>query len=146
MRVLIAEDDPTSRRILQLMVGRFNYEVVETVNGENAWEILTGENPPELAIIDWMMPRLAGDDLCRKLRGRPNARPLYIIMLTCKSEPDDIAKALSQGVDDYIVKPFNVNELKARLKCGERSILRQHELKANRPIPLEKESPTIALH
>ena len=128
MRVLIAEDDASSRRMLDLILGRLKYEVVETANGESAWGALNDVEPPEMAVLDWMMPKVSGDDLCRRLRSRPNAAPLYIIMLTAKSGKDDIVKALDAGADDYIVKPFNVNELHARLKRGERTLALQHDL------------------
>jgi PleD family two-component response regulator len=132
VRVLVADDDATSRHMLELILGRLGYEVVETVNGENAWAALNDVDPPELAVLDWMMPKTSGDDLCRMLRSRPNAAPLYIIMLTAKSGKDDIVKALGAGADDYIVKPFNVNELHARIKRGERVLALQHELIAAR--------------
>ena len=132
MKVLVADDDLTSRHMLGLILGRLGYTMVETVNGESAWTALNDVDPPELAIVDWMMPKLSGDELCHRLRARPIAPPLYIIMLTCKSGKDDIVKALNAGADDYIVKPFNVNELQARIKGGERVLALQHELIAAR--------------
>ena len=139
MRVLIAEDDASSRRMLDLILGRLKYEVVETANGESAWGALNDVEPPEMAVLDWMMPKVSGDDLCRRLRSRPNAAPLYIIMLTAKSGKDDIVKALDAGADDYIVKPFNVNELHARLKLQHDLIAAHREiqrLQAMLPPPL----------
>lgn len=122
MQVLIADDDALSRRILQDVLEPWGYQVTVTKNGEEAWKVLQQDNPPNLAILDWMMPGLDGVDICQLLRQQTKPRYTYIILLTSRNRPEDIVQGLEAGADDYIVKPFNPDELKYRLKIGERII------------------------
>ena len=120
MQILIAEDDATNRLVLESTLKRWEYEVVTTVDGAEAWEVLQQDNPPQLAILDWMMPNMDGIDVCRRVRAQENLRHLYIIMLTARDTTDDIAAALNAGADDYVAKPFERKELQARIQVGRR--------------------------
>ena len=126
-RVLIAEDDPVSRTVLEELLHEFGYEVVVCVDGDEAWEILSGEDAPELAIIDWMMPGMHGIDICRKLRETPNITDPYLMLLTVKGDREDKIKGLQAGADDYLVKPFDSEELRARVRVGQRIVRLQRQ-------------------
>lgn len=130
MRVLIADDDATARRMLELVLGKLGHEIVAVANGEAALETLTGEDAPDIAILDWMMPRLSGDQVCKQLRQRDSGPYIYVVMLTSMSGSQDIVRGLEAGADDYMTKPFNINELQARLRSGERVVRLHHELRA----------------
>lgn len=120
MRVLIAEDDVVSRRLLEATLARLNYEVVTTENGVQAWEILQREDSPQLAVLDWMMPEMDGVDVCRLVREYRRDRYVYIIFLTAKGQRKDLIAGLEAGADDYVVKPFDPQELRSRMAVGER--------------------------
>lgn len=122
MKILIAEDEPISRKLLEESLSGWGYEVIVTKNGTEAWNVLQQENSPNLVILDWMMPGMNGIEVTKKVRQRSSANYVYIILLTARSSPEDIVMGLDSGVDDYIVKPFNEEELKYRLKIGERII------------------------
>lgn len=129
MKILIAEDDNISRRLLEANLIKKGHEVIVTKNGEEAWEILKSD-PPPLAILDWMMPGFDGVDLSRKVRSNLN-KYVYIILLTAKGSKEDIATGFEAGADDYIIKPFNPAELHARVQVGERIITLQNDLAKN---------------
>ncbi|OVE79861.1 hypothetical protein BVY01_01340, partial [bacterium I07] len=131
MRVLVAEDDPICRRIIESAMSRRGNEVTVTGNGKEAWEILSRDDAPLLALIDWMMPGMDGIDVCRKVREKKNGAYIYIILITAKSGVDDMTKGLYSGADDYIIKPFNARELHARVRVGERLINIQNQLMVN---------------
>lgn len=128
MRILIAEDDPVSRRLLEMTLRKWGYEVTVTCDGREALTELEGENAPRLAIIDWMMPGMDGIEVCQKVRLLPNPVPTYLIFLTARGNKEDIVAGLSAGADDYVAKPFNRAELHARLQVGERIIELQRKL------------------
>ena len=128
MKILIAEDNATSRNILEAVLVKWNYEVVSACDGNEAWEKLQKNDAPRLIILDWMMPGKNGVELCRKLRGRDNAEPMYIILLTARDDKNDIVEGLSAGADDYISKPFNTDELRARIDVGRRMVELQDSL------------------
>jgi DNA-binding response OmpR family regulator len=107
MRVLIAEDDPVSRRQLEATLSAFGFEVILAANGAQAWAVLQGEDPPSLAILDWMMPEIDGVEICRRVRQLPTATPPYLILLTAKSEKTDVVIGLDAGANDYLTKPFD---------------------------------------
>src|SRR5205807_9692825 len=117
-RLLIAEDDPISRRVLEATLIKWGYEVVVTGDGREAWEALQQENAPRLAILDWMMPHMDGLQLCEQARSNPATQSLYIILLTAKGEKADIAAGLEAGASDYVTKPFDAQELRARVRVG----------------------------
>lgn len=128
MRILIAEDDIVSRRMLEATLVKWRYEVVVTNNGAEAWQILQSENPPKLVILDWMMPEMDGLEVCKKVRENAELDSTYIILLTARGQKEDIVSGLDAGANDYITKPFDRNELKARIQVGVRMINLQNEL------------------
>jgi DNA-binding response OmpR family regulator len=122
MRILIAEDDVTSRTFLAAVLKKSGHEVVEKTNGAEAWEALQKSDAPRLVILDWMMPGMDGLEVVRKVRTLTSDPPPYILMLTTKGEKDDIIAGLSAGADDYLSKPFHPGELRARVDVGRRMI------------------------
>ena len=135
MKILIAEDDPVSRCILEVTLAKWGFEVISTSDGHQALDVLQIQEPT-IAILDWMMPGLDGAEVCRRARAIQGATPTYLIMLTAKSEKEDIVEGLDAGADDYITKPFNRVELKARIKVGVRVTELQRSL-ADRIVQLE---------
>jgi phosphoserine phosphatase RsbU/P len=127
-KILIAEDDPVSRRMIEALLEKWGYEVVVVCDGKQAWQILQGEDAPRLAILDWMMPEIDGVRLARQIRQDPAIKAVYIILLTSRTEKDDIIIGLEAGANDYITKPFEQNELRARIRVGERVLGLQSEL------------------
>jgi diguanylate cyclase (GGDEF)-like protein len=132
MKVLIADDDPVSRRLLQVTLGNFGYETVLAVDGAEALRTLEQEGSPRLAVLDWIMPQLDGVEVCRAIRKRALEPYLYIILLTVKGEQKEIVEGLDAGADDYVTKPFDLMELKARLRAGRRILELQNQLIASR--------------
>jgi two-component system, cell cycle response regulator len=130
MRILVAEDDRVTRRLLESHIRKWGHEAIGCSSGGQAWEILGGEKRPRLAVIDWMMPEMTGVEICRRLRKEGNLPYVYIILLTSKSGKEDIIEGLDAGADDYIVKPFDANELKVRVRAGTRIIRLQEDLQA----------------
>ena len=130
MRVLIAEDDRTSKRILEAFLTKWGYEVIAVDNGKDAWEILQHKNAPHLAVLDWMMPEMDGTEVCRKVRGNGDRAYTYILLLTAKGQKEDVVDGILAGADDYLVKPFDRNELHARVNIGRRIIELQSSLAA----------------
>ncbi|MDB5384840.1 MAG: copR, partial [Planctomycetaceae bacterium] len=136
MRILIAEDDAISRRMLETNLNKWGYEVVSTSDGKAACQILLGENSPQLALLDWMMPEMDGVEVCRTIRGTPSIMPPYLILLTSKSTKGSVVEGLNSGADDYVTKPFDRDELNARLRVGRRILELQAGL-AQRVLELE---------
>ncbi|MCA1593000.1 MAG: diguanylate cyclase [Acidobacteria bacterium] len=130
MKILIAEDDMVSRRVLQATLVKWGHEVVVASNGDEALAALQSADAPPLAILDWMMPDMDGVEVCRKARQSPSATPAYIILLTAKTEKEDVVAGLEAGADDYLTKPFVRAELRARIEVGERVIKLQKGLAA----------------
>ena len=120
MRILIAEDDVTSRRVLEVLLSKRAYDVVAACDGDEAWALFQAEDAPQLGILDWMMPGKDGPEVCRLVRERRGAAPVYLILLTTKGRTEDIVTGLNAGADDYVTKPFEKEELFARVKAGER--------------------------
>ncbi len=126
MRILIAEDDASLAHILTDLVGSWGFDPVPIANGAEAARILVGREAPPLAILDWHMPGLTGPEVCRVVRSRPTATPPFLLMLTAKAGHDNLMEGFRAGADDYIVKPFNDRELRARIHVGVRMVeLRQ---------------------
>ena len=128
MRVLIAEDDPTSLRLLEGMLKKWGYQVVSTTNGDQAWEAFQDDDAPRLAILDWMMPCMDGVELVRRIRQREERDPVYLILLTALGQTSAVVTGLDAGADDYVTKPFNPSELRARIRVGERVLELQSSL------------------
>jgi len=130
VRILIAEDDAVSRHLLEATLAKWGYEVVSTTDGIQAFDALSQPDAPSLAVLDWMMPGMDGAEVCRRTRSLGTDRLLYIILLTAKGRKEDIVQGLTAGADDYIIKPFDRSELKARINVGERILRLQAELAA----------------
>jgi two-component system, cell cycle response regulator len=128
VKILIAEDDPISRRLLDTILRKWGYEVVVAFDGGQAWEELQKDDAPQLAILDWMMPEMDGVEVCSKVRERTGSPYVYILLLSAKSQREDLVKGMESGADDYITKPFDANELKVRLRAGRRILDLQTQL------------------
>jgi two-component system cell cycle response regulator len=128
MRILIAEDDPVSRRLLEAKLVKWGYDVVVTCDGAEAWDALRSEDAPRLAILDWMMPGVDGVEICSRMRKEAREPYTYIILLTALHRDEDIVNGMEAGADDYITKPFKANELRVRLRAGRRIIELHNEL------------------
>ena len=128
MRILIADDDFTSRVMLAALLKKSGHEVVETANGSESWEELRKPDAPRLAILDWMMPEMDGPEVVRRVRALETDQPPYVIMLTARGEKADIIAGLDAGADDYLAKPFHPGELRARVEVGRRLIEMQEQL------------------
>ncbi|MBX9689642.1 MAG: response regulator [Candidatus Obscuribacterales bacterium] len=121
MKILIADDDPHSLRLLRLLLLKEGYEVLTASNGTEALAILESKDSPRLVVLDWMMPDIDGLSICKRIREAENEEEYrYIVLLTARSDMDDLVTGMNAGADDYIVKPFNESELKVRLRAGKR--------------------------
>src|SRR5262249_39923877 len=130
MNVLIAEDDLIPRRMLRTALAGWGYQAEEASDGLEAWQALQRPDAPRLAVLDWMMPGLDGVEVCRRLRARPSPAPTYVILLTARGAKEDVVAGLEAGADDYVVKPFDREELRARLRVGQRVVELQASLAA----------------
>ena len=128
VRILIAEDDPVSRRLLEATLTQWEYDVTACADGTVAWQVLQEPDAPSLVILDWMMPGMDGVRICQEVRQRANVPYVYIILLTAKNQKADIITGLEAGADDYITKPFDRSELRIRLRAGRRILDLQAEL------------------
>lgn len=128
MKILIAEDDVAARRKLEVCLLSWNYEVVVARDGEEALMALQGEDSPRLAILDWMMPGKDGLNVCEEVRNTKAEPYVYILLLTARDRKEDVVKGLEAGADDYLTKPYDVQELKARLRTGRRILALQESL------------------
>ena len=131
-RILIAEDDPVSRRMLQAFLEKWGYQVEVATDGAHALQILESEGSPTLAILDWMMPGMDGPQVCESIRSQPTRPYAYILLLTARTQKDDVLRGLESGADDYLTKPFHAAELRARLQVGQRILELQTGLIAAR--------------
>jgi diguanylate cyclase (GGDEF)-like protein len=122
MKVLIADDSATSRAMLRSALTRWGYDVVMAENGKEALDILAKDDPPPMAVLDWVMPELTGPEVCRRVRETLREPYTYILLLTSKNTKGETVEGLEAGADDYIVKPFDQHELQVRLRAGQRII------------------------
>ena len=129
MRILIADDDLTSRLVLSGVLRKHGHEVVAAQDGSEAWEAMRRPDAPALAILDWMMPGLSGLEVCRRIRDLQPAQRPYLVILTSRGEKSDIVAGLEAGADDYLAKPFDPGELRARVDVGRRMIDLQTQLR-----------------
>jgi diguanylate cyclase (GGDEF)-like protein len=132
LKVLIAEDDPVSRHRLQAFLHKWGYTVVVAVDGHEAMRALEERDRPRLMVLDRMMPHVDGLDVCRAIRAAGAEPYVYVILLTSQGEQRDMLEGFAAGADDYIIKPFEVEELKARLQTGARIVTLQEQLVAAR--------------
>jgi phosphoserine phosphatase RsbU/P len=141
-RVLVAEDDPSYSLVLRVSLARWGYEATMCTDGEQAWRLLQEPNPPTIAILDWMMPGMAGVEVCQRVRSKPELAGMYIILLTTRSSKEDVVEGLWAGADDYVIKPFHVQEMRARVLVGTRIATLQRAL-ADRVAELERAAASI---
>jgi two-component system, cell cycle response regulator len=127
-RILVADDSPIFRDMLEKMLLEWGYDVIAVPDGRQAWDILRQEDGPRLALLDWMMPGLEGAEVCRQVRANIRDRYIYMMLLSVRSDLEDVVQGMESGADDYIVKPFQVDELHARLRAGRRVLALQEEL------------------
>jgi sigma-B regulation protein RsbU (phosphoserine phosphatase) len=122
VRILIADDDRMSTLMLSRSLEQWGFEVVVAHDGAAAWDRLVGDQPPALAILDWMMPGIDGIELCRRIRATQLRSPVYLILLTARTSRQDLITGLEAGADDYLTKPFDPDELRARIHVGQRTL------------------------
>ncbi len=131
-RVLIAEDDPVSCHLLKSILAKWDYDVTVQTDGAAASRFLESDDAPRLAILDWMMPGMEGPQICARIRERKNRPYIYVLLLTARTEKRDLLRGLELGADDYLTKPFDSEELRARMLVGERILTLQDDLIAAR--------------
>jgi phosphoserine phosphatase RsbU/P len=122
MRTLVAEDNSTTRLMLESTLSDWGYQVLATCDGAAAWQELQKEGAPQLVLLDWKMPEMDGLEVCQRLRLKPNSQAPYVILLTAKADKRDVVTGLEAGADDYITKPFDPQELRARVQAGARIV------------------------
>ena len=122
MRILIADDDRMSSLMLSRAVKQWGFEAIVADDGLAAWKVITGDAPPDLAILDWMMPGLDGVELCKRVRAATLKTQIYLILLSARTTQTDLIAGLDAGADDYLTKPFDPEELRARIRVGERTL------------------------
>lgn len=130
MNILIAEDDATSREVLTAVLEKLGHEATEACDGATAWDLARVPGAPRLLLLDWMMPGMDGVELCRRLKECQPDAPPYVILVTARSAKADLARGLDAGADDYVVKPFDPEELRARIDVGARVLALQERLSA----------------
>jgi len=136
MKILIAEDDLTSQLMIKAIVAKAGYEPIVTGNGLDAYEILIKPDAPKLAVMDWMMPGMDGVEVCRQLTELKSNEPAYLILLTIRDNKEDIVRGLKAGANDYIIKPYDAEELQVRIGVGRKVVELQASL-AGRIIELQ---------
>ncbi|HEX8294994.1 MAG TPA: response regulator [Chthoniobacteraceae bacterium] len=129
-RILLAEDHHVSRHLLERSLTNWGFQVLAVEDGEAALMIMEGDDPPPLAILDWTMPKMDGLEVCRRVRARLGRPYTYLLLLTARGHRDEITTALEAGVDDYVIKPYEQDELKGRLKVGRRVVGLERRLAA----------------
>ncbi|MEI6350901.1 MAG: response regulator transcription factor [Verrucomicrobiota bacterium] len=121
-RILIAEDHYVSRHLLERNLTNWGFNVITAEDGEAAINILDSDDAPPIAVLDWMMPKMDGVEVCERVRARKDRPYVYLLLLTAKSQKEEVAAGLEAGADDYVIKPFDPDELRARLKVGQRVV------------------------
>jgi DNA-binding response OmpR family regulator len=128
VRALVADDDRITAEILSRTLRRWEFDVTVVCDGAAAWEHLRAAAPPTLAILDWMMPELDGPEVCRRVRRELPLANMYLMLLTARESRDDLVAGLDAGADDYVTKPFDAEELRARVQVGVRVLTLQKSL------------------
>jgi len=132
VKILAAEDNPVFQSMLRAILTKWGYEVIVAKDGNEALRVLEADNAPRLAILDWMMPGIDGVDVCRRVRAVGREPYIYILLLTARTDSEDLVEGIDSGADDYLTKPFNAPELRARLRAGQRILELQEQLLAAR--------------
>lgn len=132
LRVLAAEDNPVFQTVLRSMLTKWGYDAILVRNGTEAWQELQSPNGPQMAILDWMMPGLDGLEVCRRVRSEVREPYIYIVLLTARTDAQDLVEGMEAGADDYLTKPFNAHQLRLRLRAGRRIIDLQEQLLVTR--------------
>ncbi|MCK4601305.1 MAG: response regulator [Phycisphaerae bacterium] len=132
MHVLIADDDPVYRGLLEDLLGQWGYEVTSTCNGQQAWEAIQREGTIEIAILDWVMPEMDGYEICHRIKQDSDKQHIYTILVTGSRFKEEIIKVLVAGADDYIIKPFEPLDLKIHLRSAMRIVNLEAEIDALR--------------
>jgi sigma-B regulation protein RsbU (phosphoserine phosphatase) len=122
VKILVAEDEQVSRHALEARLRKWGFVVTGFANGTSAWEALQADDAPHLVILDWLMPGMDGIEICRRIRAAPRERPVYIILLTGRTGRENLIQGLEAGADDYVTKPFDFEELRARVQVGVRVV------------------------
>jgi len=138
MKILVADDSNVSRHLLTSMAKKWGYDVVSASDGTQAWEVLRQPDAPRLAVLDWMMPGLTGPQVCEMVRQKGGDSYIYILLLTGRTQREDVIEGMTAGADDYVVKPFDQQELKVRLRAGRRIVELQDELLSAREALLKQ--------
>jgi len=128
MKILVADDDIVYRTLMEGLLSQWGYDVAVAPNGLEAWEVIKSDEPPNIAIVDWMMPEMDGFELCRKVREDHTIQNLYLLLFTGSYKKQEIIKVLVVGADDYLIKPFEQLDLKMRLRAASRIIELQEEV------------------
>lgn len=128
MQVLIADDDPVYQTLLQDLLTEWGYDVVVVSDGAKAWQEIQSDDPPSVAILDWLMPGLDGFELCQRIRADDTRQGTYIVILTGGRQKEEIIKVLVAGADDYLIKPFEPLDLKIRVRAAQRIVDLRSEL------------------
>jgi two-component system cell cycle response regulator len=129
VKILIADDEDGTRLKLETLLAKLGYDVLVARDGAEAWELLQREDAPSLALLDWLMPGMDGVEVCRRVRQSSKVPYVYIVMLTVKGQKQDLVAGMEAGADDYLSKPFDVDELRVRLSAGERILSLQEDLR-----------------
>jgi sigma-B regulation protein RsbU (phosphoserine phosphatase) len=128
MNVLLADDDPLTRATVEVALRDWGFKVTSCADGAAAWDYLRQPDGPRLVLLDWLMPNVDGPEICRRVRAEPALRSIYIILLTARSRQEDVNAGLTAGADDYVAKPFDREELRLRLRAGQRILELQTSL------------------
>ena len=131
MKILIAEDEYTTRLMVQVSLEKWGYKVESAVDGQEAWSLMKKQEPPDIAILDWEMPEIDGIEVCLRIKELERKNPVYVILLTGRDSQNDIRHGFDAGADDYITKPFNDDELRSRVRVAERIVRIQSTLTAS---------------
>ena len=144
MKILIAEDDQTARFLLERILRKNGYDIITVKDGEEAWSFFSANEDISMVITDWMMPKMDGVELCQKIRDaeKDTERYSYILILTAKSQKEDLISALDAGADDYISKPYEKGELLARIQAGNRILNLKNQLVKRSPYRIK---PSVAV-
>jgi DNA-binding response OmpR family regulator len=130
MRLLLAEDNVNTRMMLASALQEWGYEVLAVADGADAWRVLQKDDAPDLVVMDWTMPGMSGLEVCRRIREGAKALATFIIMVTARSSTGDLIAGFEAGADEYVVKPFDLSELRVRVQAGARTVDLQNKLTA----------------